>query len=78
MFRAVTVLALVLLTAGLVFARPLVGLVFSQLDATLIDRLVPLTRVAIGLQTFFLLGALFTAAQYAERRVTIPALGPLF
>ncbi len=77
-FRAVAVIALVLLTAGLVFARQLVELVFNQLDAGLIDRLVPLTRVAIGLQTFFLLGGLFTAAQYAEKRFTIPALGPLF
>jgi putative peptidoglycan lipid II flippase len=77
-FRAVGVLALVLLAAGLLFARPLVELIFNQLDQALIDRLVPLTRVAIALQTFFLLGALFTAAQYAERRFTIPALGPLF
>ncbi len=77
-FRAVAAIALVLLAAGLVFARPLVELVFNQLDAGLIDRLVPLTRVAIGLQTFFLLGGLFTAAQYAEKRFTVPALGPLF
>jgi putative peptidoglycan lipid II flippase len=77
-FRAVGIFALVLLTAGLLFTRPLVEFVFSQLDQPVIDRLVPLTRVAIGLQTFFLLGALFTAAQYAERRFTIPALGPLF
>ncbi len=77
-FRAVGIFAMVLLTAGLIFARPLVEVVFSQLDKGVIDRLVPLTRVAIGLQTFFLLGALFTAAQYAERRFTIPALGPLF
>ncbi len=77
-FRAVGIFAMVLLTAGLIFARPLVEFIFSQLDPPEIDRLVPLTRVAIGLQTFFLLGALFTAAQYAERRFTIPALGPLF
>lgn len=77
-FRAVGIFAMLLLTAGLVFTRPLVEFVFSQLDQPVLDRLVPLTRVAIGLQTFFLLGALFTAAQYAERRFTIPALGPLF
>jgi putative peptidoglycan lipid II flippase len=77
-FRAVALIALILLTAGLVFTRPLVELVFNQLDAGMIDRLIPLTRVAIGLQTFFLLGGLFTAAQYAEKRFTIPALGPLF
>ncbi len=77
-FRFVGVIALLLLAAGLIFARPLVEVVFNQLDDGLIDRLVPLTRVAIGLQTFFLLGALFTAAQYAERRFTIPAMGPLF
>lgn len=77
-FRAVGVIALLLLAAGLAFARPLVEVVFSQLEESLIDRLVPLTRVAIGLQTFFLLGGLFTAAQYAEKRFVVPALGPLF
>lgn len=77
-FRIVAMVAAVILIGGLVFARPLVELLpFENLDADGLDRLVPMTRIAIGLQVFFLLGGLFTAAQYAEKRFTIPAMGPL-
>ena len=76
-FRVVAGVSLALLAAGFVLARPFVELVFSQLDPASIDRLVPMTRIAISLQSFFALGALFAAAQYAEKRFVIPALAPL-
>ena len=77
-FRVVAMVAVVILIGGLVFARPLVELLpFENIDADGFERLIPMTRIAIGLQVFFLLGGLFTAAQYAEKRFTIPAMGPL-
>lgn len=76
-FRVVAGISLVLLAVGFLMARPFVEVVFSQLGPAAIDRLVPMTRIAIALQSFFALGALFAAAQYAERRFVIPALAPL-
>ena len=76
-FRVVAGISLALLAVGFAMARPFVEVVFSQLDPASIERLVPMTRIAIALQSFFALGALFAAAQYAERRFVIPALAPL-
>lgn len=76
-FQVVAGLSFLLLAAGFAFAGPIVETVFSQLDAGSVERLVPMTRIAITLQAFFALGALFAAAQYAEKRFVIPSLAPL-
>lgn len=76
-FKFVTALSATFLVLGFVFARPLVELLFPNLEPGTIVELVPLTRLAIGLQAFFTLGAMFAAAQYAEKRFVIPSLGPL-
>lgn len=76
-FRVVAIGSVAFLALGFLFAQPLVELLFPSLDGATVNRLVPLTRIAIGLQVFFTLGALFAAAQYAEKRFLIPSLGPL-
>ena len=81
---------LVLTALTIIFARPLVDLLFVRLSEWLpvseaakglsagqLDEVASLTRVVAPAQLFFLLGSLLMAVQYAKRRFLIPALAPL-
>lgn len=70
--------AMTLATIALIaFAEPLTRLLYPRVGAELLDRLTDLTRLALASQVFFVLGAIFAAAQYANRRFIIPILAPI-
>ncbi|MFO7298621.1 MAG: lipid II flippase MurJ [Actinomycetes bacterium] len=74
-FRFVAV-AIVSLTALMwLFAGPLVGLVFPEVEEQ--AWLVTLTRLVLPAQVFLVLGSLLMAVQYTHRRFLMPALAPL-
>ncbi len=88
--RPVTLIMTVLTVATIVFARPLVELLFvrlsdvlpvsdaaARLTASQLDEVASLTRIVAPAQLFFLLGSLLMAVQYARRQFVIPALAPL-
>jgi len=88
--RPVVVVMTALTIATIVFARPLVELLFVQLSDWLpvsdaakrlsdvqLDEVASLTRVVAPAQLFFLVGSLLMAVQYARRQFLIPALAPL-
>ena len=88
--RPVTIIMTALTVATIVFARPLVELLFVNLSDWLpvsdaakrltevqLDEVASLTRVVAPAQLFFLLGSLLMAVQYARRQFLIPALAPL-
>lgn len=88
--RPVVVVMTALTVATIVFARPLVELLFvglsdwlpvsdaaKRLSDVQLDEVAALTRVVAPAQLFFLVGSLLMAVQYARRRFLIPALAPL-
>ena len=88
--RPVTVLMTALTFLTIIFARPLVELLFVRLSdwlplsetaktlsASQLDEVASLTRIVAPAQLFFLLGSLLMAVQYAKQRFLIPALAPL-
>lgn len=71
-------LAIGALTVVLILvAEPLVRLLFPRLAIADVDTVVELTRVALPAQIFLVLGALFMAVSYAQRRFLYPALAPV-
>jgi putative peptidoglycan lipid II flippase len=88
--RPVVLVMTALTLATILFARPLVDLLFVQLSDWLpvsesaksltdgqLAEVASLTRVVAPAQLFFLLGSLLMAVQYAKRKFLIPALAPL-
>lgn len=88
--RPVVLVMTALTFATIIFARPLVDLLFVQLSDWLpvsesakrltdvqLAEVASLTRVVAPAQLFFLLGSLLMAVQYAKRKFLIPALAPL-
>jgi putative peptidoglycan lipid II flippase len=75
--RIVGMAMLVATAALLAFADPVTRFLFPEVDAGSIPRLVGLTRIGVSAQLFFVLGAVFSAAQYANRRFVIPTLAPI-
>ncbi|MDH3499352.1 MAG: hypothetical protein OEM97_04465 [Acidimicrobiia bacterium] len=79
-FRPLTLLITVLTVLGIVLAGPLVELAFGVaggFDGAQIDDVAHLTRLVLPAQIFFVLGALFTAVQYAHEKFWIPTLAPV-
>lgn len=88
--RPVAALMTVLTILTIIFAKPLVELLFVRLSGWLpvaesaktlsnvqLDEVASLTRVVAPAQLFFLLGSLLMAVQYARRQFLIPSLAPL-
>jgi putative peptidoglycan lipid II flippase len=88
--RPVALVMTVLTVLTVVFARPLVELLFvrfsdwlpvtgaaARLSDFQLDEVARLTRIVAPAQVFFLLGSLLMAVQYAQRRFVIPTLAPL-
>ncbi|MDF1594948.1 MAG: murein biosynthesis integral membrane protein MurJ [Acidimicrobiia bacterium] len=88
--RPVTLVMTVLTALTIIFARPLVDLLFVRLSDWLpvsdaakrlteaqLTEVASLTRIVAPAQLFFLLGSLLMAVQYAKRQFLIPALAPL-
>lgn len=88
--RPVVVVMTALTIATIVFARPLVELLFvglsdwlpvsdaaKRLSDVQLDEVAALTRIVAPAQLFFLVGSLLMAVQYARRQFLIPALAPL-
>jgi putative peptidoglycan lipid II flippase len=74
-FLAVTVVAL---TALLYLAAPaLIDLLYPRLPSDQVATVVTLTRIALPAQIFFVLGALFMAVSYTQKRFLFPALAPV-
>lgn len=70
--------AIIPITAILWVTAPfLVGLLYPRLTAPALDAVVGLTRIALPAQVFFVLGALFMAVSYAQKRFLYPALAPV-
>lgn len=77
-FRPLTVLVVILTALMALLTRPFVDLAFgSNMDAAQLDEIVRLTRLVLPAQIFFVLGAMFTAVQYAHGRFLIPTLAPI-
>jgi putative peptidoglycan lipid II flippase len=76
-FRTIGI-AIVFLTGVLMLlAEPLVRLIFPRLAAGDVATIIELTRVALPAQVFLVLGALFMAVSYTQRRFLYPALAPV-
>lgn len=80
-FRSVfsfVAIAIVALTALLYALAPaLIDLLYPRVPAAEVATVVALTRIALPAQIFFLLGALFMAVSYAQKRFLFPALAPV-
>ncbi len=77
-FRPLAILVVALTALMAVAADPFVDLVFgANMEPTQLDEIVRLTRLVLPAQVFFVLGALFTAVQYAHQRFLIPTLAPI-
>lgn len=70
------ILVAVTVVAG-IGAGWIVDVVFPEVTGDEFGRLVTMTRLALLLQVFFALGALFSAGQYVNRRFLVPAIGPV-
>ncbi len=87
--KPVTTVMVAVTAAAMVFSDQLVDFVYVALprllDSDAIVALGPtelaqvahLTRIVLPAQTFFMLGSLLAAVQYAHRRFTLPSLAPL-
>jgi putative peptidoglycan lipid II flippase len=62
---------------AMLFARPIVGVVFGKFSPSELDQLAHLMRIVFPAQIFFVLGSLFMAVQYAHKRFLIPVLAPI-
>src|SRR5688500_5715506 len=60
-----------------VFAPQLIKLLNFGFKPDKVAATVPLTRLVLPAQIFFLLGGLLMGVQYARQRFVIPAMGPL-
>ena len=60
------------------FAAPtVVEMIYPDFTAAQIEGTVRLTRIILPAQVFFVLGALFSAVQYAKGRFVVPTLAPI-
>ncbi|MDP3983458.1 MAG: murein biosynthesis integral membrane protein MurJ, partial [Acidimicrobiia bacterium] len=76
-FRSVGVAIVVLTVLLWILAPWLVQALFPRLSPPNLATVVDLTRVALPAQVFFVLGALFMAVSYTQRRFFFPALAPV-
>ena len=76
-FRFVSIAIVGVTAAMMVLAQPFARLLFPSLDAGDLETVVRLTRIVLPAQVFFVMGSLFMAAQYVQRRFLFPALAPV-
>jgi len=77
-FRPLAILVVALTALMAVLTGPFVKLVFgSNMDDAQLAEIVRLTRLVLPAQVFFVLGAMFTAVQYAHGRFLIPTIAPI-
>jgi putative peptidoglycan lipid II flippase len=72
---AVAISALVLV--GWVLAPTVIDALYPEFTAEQLTTTVRLTRIVLPAQVFFVIGAMFTAVQYAKGVFTIPSLAPI-
>lgn len=87
--KPVTAVMVVITGLAMVFANQLVDFMYVTLPRLLdsdtvvalgpaeLVRVTHLTRIVLPAQTFFMLGSLLAAVQYAHRKFTLPSLAPL-
>jgi len=76
-FRFVGVAILGLTAVMMILTEPLARLLFPALSDLDLGTVIRLTRIVLPAQVFFVMGSLFMAAQYAQRRFLFPALAPV-
>lgn len=76
-FRVVTGLTVLLTTALMIWAAPLMELIYPRLSADQLQEVIRLTRIALPAQVFFVGGSLLMAYQYAHRRFLVPVAAPI-
>ncbi len=79
-FKPVAILIVALTGIAMLFATPIVEVVFGRVggfDEAQIADVARLTRLVLPAQVFFVLGALFSAVQYAHHKFWIPTLAPI-
>ena len=75
--KPVTAGILALVAIGWVAAPTVVELIYPDFTQAQIDGTVRLTRIILPAQVFFVLGALFSAVQYAKGVFVVPTLAPI-
>ncbi|MCP3973448.1 MAG: murein biosynthesis integral membrane protein MurJ, partial [bacterium] len=75
--RPITIGILGLVAIGYVAAPWVIETIYPEFTASQIDATVRLTRIVLPAQVFFVLGALFSAVQYAKGVFTIPTIAPI-
>jgi putative peptidoglycan lipid II flippase len=77
-FRPLAILVVALTALMALLTGPFVDLAFgSNMDEAQLAEIIRLTRLVLPAQVFFVLGAMFTAVQYAHGRFLIPTLAPI-
>ncbi len=75
--RPIAIAITALVAIGWVFAPPVIEAIYPDFTTEQIETTVRLTRIVLPAQIFFVLGALFTAVQYAKGVFTIPSIAPI-
>jgi putative peptidoglycan lipid II flippase len=75
--RPIAIAITALVAFGWVFAPPVIEAIYPDFTAEQVTTTVRLTRIVLPAQVFFVLGALFTAVQYAKGVFTIPSIAPI-
>ncbi len=75
--RPIAVAIVSLVVVGWVAAPPVIEAIYPDFTADQVTTTVRLTRIVLPAQVFFVLGALFTAVQYAKGVFTIPSIAPI-
>jgi len=75
--RPITFAILGLVVVGFVVAPSVIEAIYPEFTPGQVAATVRLTRIVLPAQIFFVLGALFSAVQYAKGVFTIPTLAPI-
>ncbi|MDH3236841.1 MAG: murein biosynthesis integral membrane protein MurJ [Alphaproteobacteria bacterium] len=75
--RPIAIAIVGLVAIGWVAAPPVIETIYPDFTAEQIATTVRLTRIVLPAQIFFVLGALFTAVQYAKGVFAIPSIAPI-
>ncbi len=75
--RPITVAITGLVVIGWIGAPPVIEAIYPDFTPEQVTTTVRLTRIVLPAQVFFVVGALFTAVQYAKGVFTIPSIAPI-
>jgi putative peptidoglycan lipid II flippase len=75
--RPIAVAITGLVVIGWIAAPPVIEAIYPDFTPDQVSTTVRLTRIVLPAQVFFVLGALFTAVQYAKGVFTIPSIAPI-